>query len=57
MLLVRIDRYLRHRHVTASRFGRLAANDPRLVFDLRMGRELRATTVRRVDRFLSDAGL
>ena len=35
-----------------TRFGRLAARDPRLVFDIRMGRELRPCLTLRVRRFI-----
>jgi len=36
-----------------ARFGRLAARDPRLVFDVRAGREMRSTMVRRVREFIA----
>ena len=36
-----------------TRFGRLAARDPRLVFDVRAGRELRARMVRRLRDFIA----
>ena len=36
-----------------ARFGRLAARDPRLVFDVRAGREMRSTMVRRVRDFIA----
>lgn len=36
-----------------ARFGRLAARDPRLVFDVRAGREMRATLARRVRDFIA----
>ena len=52
-LMVKIDRYLRHTNMTATRFGRLSINDPRLVHDLRRGRELRPRTAARVEAFLS----
>ena len=42
MLLRRIERYLRISGMTAARFGRESVRDPRLVFDLRRGREPRA---------------
>jgi hypothetical protein len=38
-----------------SQFGRLAANDPRLVADLRAGRELRPTTVAKVLAFMANS--
>ena len=53
MLLVKIDRYLRHTMMPESRFGRMAINDPRLVHDLRLGRQLRPETAARVEAFLA----
>lgn len=47
-LLRAIETGLHAAGMKPSRFGRLAANDPRLVFDLRRGRQLRQDTERRV---------
>jgi hypothetical protein len=47
-LLLDIERYLRRSKVSASRFGRLVSGDPRLVFDLRRGREPRPAMAARV---------
>lgn len=49
----KIELYLRRTGMPETRFGRLAVNDPRLVGDLRNGRELRAATQARVEAFLS----
>ena len=38
-LIVDIDRYLRRTGIAESTFGRRAVNDPRLVGDLRRGRQ------------------
>ena len=54
-LLVRIDRYLRQTNMPPTRFGRLAVNDPRLVGDLRGGRQLRPATHARIEAFLTEA--
>jgi len=51
-LLARIERYLRRSHMSATRFGREAARDPKLVHDLRCGRFLRGRTARRVEAYL-----
>lgn len=51
-LLHRIERYLRETDTPATRFGREAVRDPRFVFDLRLGREPRVETERRVHAFL-----
>ncbi len=39
-LLRQIEMFLRQTGLAPTRFGRLAAHDPRLVFDLRRGREV-----------------
>ncbi len=35
-----VERFLRDSDMPATKFGRLAAHDPRLVLDMRMGREV-----------------
>ena len=52
-ILGKVERYLRKHGVPATKFGRLAVRDPRLVGDLRNGRELRAKTLARVEAFLA----
>ena len=52
-VLVEIERYLAQAHVTPTRFGRMAARDPRLVDDLRKGRRLRPKTEARVRAFIT----
>lgn len=52
LLLPRIELHLQKCRMAPTRFGRDAVNDPRLVFDLREGRELRDTTARRVCAYL-----
>ncbi len=53
MLIRTIEKFLRENRMSATRFGRLAANDPRLVLDLRMGREPRAQMTSRVEHFMN----
>lgn len=48
----RIEIYLRRSGTTATRFGREVLGDPRFVFDLRKGRELRPPTAARVSAWL-----
>ncbi len=52
-VLVKINRYLRRTGMPATTFGRLSVNDPRLVFDLRRGRQPGARIVARVERFIA----
>ena len=53
MLVRTIEKFLRDHQMPATKFGRLAANDPRLVLDLRMGREPRDRMRRRVEHFMN----
>lgn len=53
MLIRKIDRFLRRTRMPQTKFGRLAAGDPRLVTDLRKGREPRAKLERRVEHFMN----
>lgn len=55
-LLPRIDRYLRNTNTPPTRFGRLVVNDPRLIGDLRNGRQLGPRVSERVARFLEADG-
>jgi hypothetical protein len=52
MLLQRIERHLRRRRMSPTRFGRDAVGDPNLVLQLRDGRELRAATLQRIVDYL-----
>ena len=52
-VLVKINRYLKRTGMPATTFGRLAVNDPRLVFDLRRGRQPGDRIVARVERFIA----
>ena len=48
----RIRLFLERAEMTPTRFGREAIGDPRLVTDLKNGRELRATTAARIHAWL-----
>ena len=53
-LMKRIDMFLaRGVGTSPSRFGRDAVNDPRLVTDLRNGRQLREKTYQRIHDYLT----
>lgn len=52
MLLNRIDHYLRATATPITRFGRIAANDPRLVADMRRGRRIGAAMAARIEAVL-----
>lgn len=51
----RIELYLRRTATAPARFGREAAGDPRFVFDLRNGRQLREKTAARIAAWLDRA--
>ena len=52
-LLIEIDRFLRKTDMPVTKFGRLAVKDPRLVGDLRRGRQPLPHTVARVRAFIA----
>jgi len=52
-LIWKIERFLRASGIPPTKFGRLAINDPRLIDDLRNGREPRAATVARIEAFIA----
>ena len=53
-LLEQIEAHLERTRVAPSTFGRLAAGDPRLVADLRAGRQLREATRSRIMHYLRE---
>ncbi len=52
--LRRIERYLKQSGMRPAQFGRRAARDPRLVFDMRRGREPRHRLAARLSAFLDN---
>jgi len=48
-----IERFLKRTGMAPTAFGRQAARDPRLVFDLRSGRELTDRMKRRLEHFMN----
>ncbi len=48
-----VEIFLRNHNMPATKFGRLAAQDPRLVLDLRMGRELGPSMRQRIIAFMN----
>jgi hypothetical protein len=54
-LLGIIIRHLERTETSESRFGRIVVNDPRLVSDLRNGREPRPRLVAKVCSYIADA--
>jgi hypothetical protein len=55
-VLARIRGYMKETGMPATKFGRAAVNDPRLVGDLVNGRQPRERTVERIDAFIAAGG-
>lgn len=53
VILRKIERFLRQAEMSETRFGRMAVRDPRLVHDLRRGREPRPAMVARIEAFIA----
>ena len=53
MLIRKIEVFLRHTRMPPTKFGRLAARDPRFVLDLRNGRTPRPYMEQRVEHFMN----
>jgi hypothetical protein len=54
MLIRKVEQFLRTHDMPATKFGRLAAHDPRFVLDLRMGRIPRPATEARTLRWMAN---
>ena len=54
MLIRSIEKFLRQYDMPATKFGRLAAHDPRFVLDLRMGRIPRPGTEARIRQWMQE---
>lgn len=50
----KIEKFLRQTNMPPTKFGRLVAQDPRLVEDLRNGREVRPPLAARIEAFLEN---
>lgn len=54
MLIRKVEKYLRDNDMSASSFGRRTCSDPRLVFDLRMGRIVRPETQEKIEKWMKE---
>lgn len=54
MLIRKVEQFLARHDMPATKFGRLAAHDPRFVLDLRMGRTPRPATEARTMRWMDE---
>ena len=53
-LLIEIDRYCRRTGLPPSKFGRMAVRDPRLIHDLKMGRQPGPAIRARIAAFMAE---
>ncbi|MEZ5656144.1 MAG: hypothetical protein R3E04_09700 [Sphingobium sp.] len=53
LILRRIEKFLRDTGMAPTRFGRDAVRDPRLVFDMRNGREPTPRMIGRIEHFMN----
>ncbi|AKM07554.1 hypothetical protein [Pelagerythrobacter marensis] len=53
MLIRSVEKFLRAHEISPTKFGRLAARDPRFVLDLRNGREPRGAMEARIQGFMA----
>jgi len=54
MLIRKVESFLQTHKMAATKFGRLAAHDPRFVLDLRMGRIPRKATEERTLQWMEE---
>jgi|GEM_PF-500992 len=54
MLIRKVEKFLQTHKMAATKFGRLAAHDPRFVLDLRMGRIPRPATEMRTLQWMQE---
>lgn len=51
--LDKIEAFLKANEMSATAFGMAALNDPRFVMDLRGGRDVKMSTIERVEKFMA----
>lgn len=55
-ILSKVENFIKSRRMAPTRFGREVAQDPRLVFDLRRGREPGAKLCRKIEAHIAGCG-
>ena len=53
IMLRKIEKFLEHSGMAWTKFGRVVAHDPRLVGDMRNGRQPREALGQRIDNFIT----
>ncbi len=49
-----VEKFLRENNIAPTKFGRLVAGDPRLVLDMRLGREIRLPMQKKILKYIDD---
>lgn len=49
-----VEKFLRENDIAPTKFGRIVAGDPRLVLDMRMGREVRLPMQKKILKYIDD---
>jgi len=51
-----VEKFLNENEIAPTKFGRMVAKDPRLVLDMRMGREVRETMKDKIIQYIEQYG-
>lgn len=51
-----VEKFLRENDIAPTKFGRIVASDPRLVLDMRMGREVRKPMQKKITQYIKSYG-
>ncbi len=51
-----VEKFLRDHDIPPTKFGRIVAKDPRLVLDMRLGREVRTPMQRKIIAYIESVG-
>ncbi len=49
-----VEKFLRENDIAPTKFGRIVAGDPRLVLDMRLGREVRHPMQKKILQYIED---
>lgn len=55
-MLRMVEKFLQDHDIAPTKFGRIVAKDPRLVLDMRMGREVRPAMQRKIKSYIDGFG-
>ena len=49
-----VEKFLRENEIAPTKFGRIVAGDPRLVLDMRLGREVRTPMQKKITQYIEN---